>query len=190
MLNCIYIVHIAHFTNVWSLVKEKMYAVYTVCGLLQLAVLLVCGARENTTENKCVSSYEQFLKETFNNSSENRYNLYQAIYPQNGHLSYVVYITYWVHPPNGTKSKVTVKDSICPFIEWRWISSPVFIFITPDTLNYLTFYTLNYFRDWQTPSVDITVPYPCPKKALEFLALMTSLVSYIDHCSVRNFREM
>ena len=46
-----------------------------------------------------------FLKETFNNScSEKRYNLhlYQAIDPQNGHLSYVVYITYWVLPPTFT----------------------------------------------------------------------------------------
>ena len=154
-----------------------MHTVYTVSGLL--AVLLMCGAQDNTTENNCVSSYEQFLKEIFNNKSENRYNLYQAIYPQNGHLSYVVHITYWVLPPNGTKSKVTLNDSICPFIEWKWISSPIFIFVTPDILNYLTFYTLNYFRDWQTPSVDLTVPYPCPKKTLEFLALMTSLVGYI-----------
>ena len=170
---------IAHFSNLWNLVRENMYTVYTVCGLL--AVLLVCGAEDSTTENNCVTSYEQFRKETFNNSSENRYNLYQAIYPQNGHLSYVVYITYWVLSPNGTKSKVTVKDSICPFVEWRWISSPIYIFVTPKTLNYLTFYTLNYFRDWQTSSVNLTVPYPCPKKTLEFLALMTSLVSYINH---------
>ena len=156
-----------------------MYAVYTVCGLL--AVLLVCGAEDSTTENNCVSSYDQFLKETFNNSSENRYNLYQAIYPQNGHLSYVVHITYWVLTPNGTKSIVTVKDSICNITEWKWTSSPVFNFISPRFLNYLTFYTLNYFRDWQTPSVDLTVPYPCPKKTLEFLALMSSLVSYINY---------
>ena len=168
---------IAHFSNLWSLVRENMYTAYSVCGLL--AVLLVCGAEDNTTENNCISSYEQFLKETFNNSSENRYNLYQAIYPQNGHLSYVVHITYWVILPNGTESKVMVKDSVCPFVEWRWISSPVFIFIAPVILNYLTFYTLNYFRDWQTPSVNLKVPYPCPNKTLEFLALMTSLVSYI-----------
>ena len=155
-----------------------MYTAYSVCGLL--AVLLVCGAEDNTTENNCVSSYEEFLKETFlNNSSENRYNLYQAIYPQNGHLSYVIHITYWEILPNGTESKVMVKDSVCPFVQWRWISSPVFIFIAPVILNYLTFYTLNYFRDWQTPSVNLKVPYLCPNKTLEFLALMTSLVSYI-----------
>ena len=165
-----------------------MYTVYTVCGLL--AVLMVCGAQDNTIENNCVSSYEQFLKKTFNNSSENKYNLYQAIYPQNGHLSYVLYITYWVLTPNGTKSKVIVKDSICNIVEWRWISSPLFIFVTPKTLNYATFYTLNYFRDWRRPSVNLTVPYPCPKKTLEFLALMTSLVSYINYCSVRNCYEI
>ena len=159
-----------------------MHTVYSVCGLL--AFLLVCGSQDNTSENNCVSSYKEFLKETFNNSSENRYNLYQAIYPQNGHLSYVLYITYWVLSPNGTKSKVKIKDSICTIVQWRWISSPIFIFITPYTLNYLTFYTLNYFRGWQTPSLNLTVPYPCPNRTLEFLALMTSLVSYTYQLSV------
>ena len=40
-----------------SLVRETMYTVYTVCRLL--AVLLVCAAQENKTE-QCVSNYHGF----------------------------------------------------------------------------------------------------------------------------------
>ena len=128
-----------------------MYAVYTVCGLL--AVLLVCGAQENTAENKCVSSYEEFLKETFNNSSEKRYNLhlYQAIYPQNGHLSYVVYITYWVLPPtftfcnNISRWHGAVKLSKSININLH-ISAIIIIKIILDTINfYLYIFSINIY---------------------------------------------
>ena len=152
---------------------ENMHAVYTVCGLL--FVLLMCGAEDSTSENNCVSSYEEFEKKTFLNNTENRYKLFQVFYPQNEHSPYAVDITYL---PKGTESNITLDGvTSCTIIKWRWISSPVFLFARPEYLNVVVFFTLNYFKEWTTPSVTLKIPYPCPSKRQEFLIQMTGLVS-------------
>ena len=80
---------------------KTMYTVHTVCGIL--AILLVCGAKDNTTENNCVSSYEEFEKKTFLNNTQNRNKLFQVFYPQNEHSPYAVDVTYQTVLPNGTE---------------------------------------------------------------------------------------
>ena len=145
------------------------------CGLL--AVLLVCGAQENTTENNCVSDYQEFEKKVFINNTQNRYKLYQVFYPQNKHLPYGVDVIYETLLPNKTVLNITYRDFECTTISWRWISSPIFLFVRPRYLNILVLSTLNYFREWTTPSVTLKVPYPCPNHTFEFLTQMTSLVS-------------
>ena len=153
-----------------------MYTVYTVCGLL--VVLLVCGAQDNTTENNCVSSYEEFEKKTFLNNTQNRNKLFQVFHPQNGHSPYAVDITYLTVLPNGTEANITLEDlTYCTIIKWRWISSPILSCARPEYLNVVTFFTLNYFKPWTTPSVTLKVPYPCPSETSAFLNEMTSLVS-------------
>ena len=164
--------------NLWSLVRETMYTVYTVCELL--AVLLVCGAQDNTKENTCVSDYQEFEKKTFLNNTQNKNKLFQVFYPRNEHSPYAVDITYQTILPNGTESKITLEGlTYCTIIKWRWVSSPVLLFNKPELLNVAVFYTLNYFREWTTPSVTLTVPYPCQNEVHDFLTQMTSLVSHI-----------
>ena len=151
-----------------------MYTVYVVCGLL--VVLLVCGANDNTTENNCISSYQEFEKKTFLNDTQNRNELFQVFYPQNEHSPYAVEITYQTVLPNGTYLNIT-QEGYCTIIKWRWISSPVFFYIRPEYLNSMVFFTLYYFKQWTTPSVTLKVPYPCPNKTQNLLAQMTGLVS-------------
>ena len=152
-----------------------MYSFYTVCGLL--AVLLVHGAQDSTTENNCVSDYQEFEKKTFLNNTQNRYKLYQVFYPQNGHSPYGVDVVYETLLPNKTVLNITFEDFECTTTKWRWISSPIFLFVRPRQLNILVLLTLNYFREWTTPSVTLKVPYPCPNSTFDYLTQMTSLVS-------------
>ena len=155
-----------------------MYTVYTVCGLL--AVLLVCGAEDNTTENNCVSDYQEFEKKVFLNNTQNRNKLFRVFYPQNEHSPYAVDVTYQIVFPNGTESNITLEGD-CTIIKWRWTSSPVLLFARPEYLNVVAFFTLNYFKPWTTPSVTIKVPYPCPNEICAFLSEMTSMVSTVVH---------
>ena len=175
-MNCVRITFHSLFKPVEPEVRETMYVVYTVYGLL--AVLLVCGAHDNTTENNCVSSYEEFEKKTFLSNTLNRNKLFQVFYPQNEHSPYAVDITYQTVLPNGTESNITLEGlTYCTIIKWRWVSSPVFLFARPEYLNAIAFFTLNYFKEWTTPSVTFKIPYPCPCKTHDFLIQMTGLVS-------------
>ena len=154
-----------------------MYTICTVCGLL--AVLLVCGTEDNTVENNCVSDYQEFEKKVFIDNTQNRYKLYQVFYPRNGHLPYGVDVVYETLLPNKTVLNITYRDFACTTTNWRWISSPIFLFVRPRYLNMLVLLTLimNYFREWTTPSVTLKVPYPCPNHTFDYLTQMTSLVS-------------
>ena len=153
-----------------------MYIVYVVCGLLTIP--LVCGADDNTTENNCVSSYQEFETKTFLNNTLNRNKLFQVFYSQNEHSPYAVDITYQTVSPNGTESNITLEGlTFCTIIKWRWISSPVFLFARPEYLNVVVFFTLNYFTEWTTPSVTLKIPFPCPSKKQDFFIQMTGLVS-------------
>ena len=174
---CYISAHILSLITYIAASEEDMHTVYTVCGLL--AVLLVCGAEDNTTDNNCVSSYEEFEKKTFLNNTQNRYKLYQVFYPQNGHLPYGVDVVYETLLPNKTVLNITYEDFECTTTKWRWISSPIFLFVRPRYLNILVLLTLNYFREWTTPSVTLKVPYPCPNNTFDFLTQMTSLVSHL-----------
>ena len=164
--------------------KGEMYTVYTVCGLL--AILLVCGAEDNTTEDNCVSSYEEFEKKVFIDNTQNRYKLYQVFYPRNEHLPYGVDVIYETLLPNKTVLNITYEDFKCTTVKWRWISSPVFLFVRPRYLNIIVLLTLNYFREWTTPSVTLKVPYPCPNSTFDLLTQMTSLVSDLFPYRVHN----
>ena len=172
-----------------------MHTVYAAAVYGLLAVLLGCRAQDNTTENNCVSSYEEFEKKTFLYNPQNRNKLFQVFYPQNEHSPYAVDITYQTVLPNGTELNITFEDNTkpCTIIKWGWVSYPVYIFIRPEDLNILVFFTLNYFREWTTPSVTLKVPYPCPNKTQAFLTQMTSLVSstlfnFNVNCRVTSFK--
>ena len=146
--------------------------------VLTVFLLIQCEAIANTPVDNCVSDYEDFELETFSNK-ENRYKLYDVFYPPNGHLPYAVELTYQTTLLNGTEHNITSSDDFCAIVHWRWISSPVFLFIEPDILNALVLRTLNYFRPWTTPSVILHVPYPCTNNTFTFVARMTSLVSWV-----------
>ena len=165
-----------------------MHTGCTICGLL--AVLVVCGAEQNTTENNCVSDYGDFEKITFLNNTQNKYKLYQVFYPQNGHLPYAVDVVYETLLPNKTVLNLTHEDFKCTTTKWRWVSSPIFLSVRPRYLNILVLLTLNYFREWTTPSVTLKVPYPCPNSTFDFLTKMTSLVSDITLYGVHTFYVM
>ena len=152
------------------------YTSVVVCGLL---VVLVCGAEDDTTANNCVSEYKEFEKKTFDDNTHNRYSLYQIFYPQNQRLPYTVDIIFQTVLPNGVESEIIHEDPIrfCNITRWRWISSPIFLFVRPEYFNRVVFFTMNYFREWTTPSVTLKVPYPCPNSTIQFLSQMTSLVS-------------
>ena len=157
-----------------------MIGLYTVCGLFTL--LFICRAEYNTMANNCTSNYKEFEKKTFSDNIHNKHKLYKVSYPQNQHLPYAVDVIYRTVLPNGKESDIAVSG--CNFTKWRWISSPIFLFITPDNLNALAVRTMNYFREWTTPTVTLIVPPPCPNSTYEFLLLMTSLVSC---CNFKDF---
>ena len=164
-----------------SLLKDsvpKMHLTGAIHGVLTVSLVILCEAIVNTPVNNCVSDYEDFENKTFSNK-ENRYKLYEVFYPPNRHLPYAVELTYQAMLLNGTEINITSSDDFCSIVHWRWIASPLFLFIEPDILDALVLYTLNYFRAWTTPSVILHVPYPCTNNTVTFLARMTSLVSWV-----------
>ena len=125
----------------------------------------------------CVDSYLDFEEQTFGNNSENRLKLYQAFYPPNDHLPYSVVVSYQAVLPNGTQVNISTNPS-CPYTQvWIWLSSPVFLFLEPTSLNRHTLFILNYFEEWIPPHVTITTPYPCQDQAEGFLQQITTSVS-------------
>ena len=113
------------FLSCVKLGQKEMPILYSVavCGLL--AVLLGCGAQDNTTGINCVSSYEEFEKRTFLNNTQNRNKLYHIFYPQNEHSPYAVDITYQTLLPNGTELSIKPENNTkpCTIIKWGWVSS-------------------------------------------------------------------
>ena len=145
-----------------------------------MLLVILCETEANTTVNNCVSDYEEFEEKTFSNKG-NRYKLYDVFYPPNGHLPYAVEVTYQAVLPNGTEYNITIYDGYCTIAKWRWISSPLFLFIRSRAWNAIVLGTLNYFRPWTTPSVILHVPSPCKHTTVAFLARMTSLVSLVSN---------
>ena len=152
----------------------------SMCGVVAVLLVILYEAEPNTTVNNCVSYYEEFEEKTFSNKG-NRYKLYDVFYPSNGHLPYAVEVTYQAVLPNGTEYKITIYDGYCTIANWRWISSPFFLFFDPRVCSAIVLGTLNYFRPWTTPSVILHVPSPCKNTTVDFLARMTSLVSLVSN---------
>ena len=145
-----------------------------------MILVILCEAEAKITVNNCVSDYEEFEDKTFRNKG-NRYKLYDVFYPPNGHLPYAVEVTYQAVLPNGREYNITIYDGHCTIAKWRWISSPLFLFVEPGIWNAVVLNTLNYFRPWTTPSVILRVPYPCKNTTVDVLARMTSLVSLVSN---------
>ena len=153
-----------------------MYSVvFITCGFLGLLVL--CGAHSHATETKCVSDFLEFEQKTFINHTANRYRLYKTFYPPNGHLPFSVDVSYQSVLSNGTKVIILTHSDGHVNKHWIWFSSPVFLLCKPLYLNRLIMYVLNYFKDCESPYVEIMVPYPCPNVTLEFLLQITTSVS-------------
>ena len=131
----------------------------------------------SVSETNCVSNYNDFVDHTFGNNSENTQKLCQAFYPPNGHLPYSVLVTYQTMLPNGTVLNISTDPSCTDEQVWMWLSSPVLLFEEPVSLNRHILFTLNLFEEWIPPHIYITCPYPCQKKAEEFLQEMTTSVS-------------
>ena len=171
-----------------------MYLIISMCGVVNVLLVILCETEANTTVNNCVSDYEEFEDKTFSNKG-NRYKLYDVFYPPNGHLPYAVEVTYQAVLPNGTEYNITIYDGYCTIAKWRWISSPLFLFVEPGLWNAIVLNMLNYLRHWTTPSVILRVPFPCTNTTVEFLARMTSLVSLVsnahtqyvlDYCTLKH----
>ena len=140
--------------------------------LLQLWTLAL-----STNESSCIDNYLDFEEQTFGNNSENRVKLYKAFYPPNDHLPYSVVVTYQAVLPNRTRVNISTDPS-CPDRQvWLWLSSPVLFIVNPTELNRLSLYTLNHFKPWVPPKLDIATPLPCLPKAEGFHRLMTTSVS-------------
>ena len=131
----------------------------------------------SVSETTCVSNYDDFVEHTFGNNSENKQRLSQAFYPPNGHLPYSVLVTYQTMLPNGTVLNVSTDPSCTDEQVWMWLSSPLLLYEEPVSLNRHVLYTLNSFKEWIPPHIYIMCPYPCQKKAEEFLQKMTTSVS-------------
>ena len=141
------------------------------CAIFCLYLWSTSGATHS-----CVNSYIDFIDQTFVNNSENRLKLYQAFYPPNSHLPYSVVVTYQT-VVNGTQVNIST-DPICSNKQvWIWLSSPVFLFLEPTSLNRHTLFTLNYFEEWIPPHLTINSPYPCQDQKETFMQQATTSVS-------------
>ena len=147
--------------------------------LTSLLVLLMCSTAvgsegQNTT---CVSSYYQFEEAAITNNSENIDALFSTLYKPNQPLPYSVTVLYQVRLPNGNTQRIS-SDPNCPSELWMWTYSPVFLMVEPSIYNRFTAYTINYFRTWKSPTVNLMVPLPCKASTFDFLNTMTMCVSW------------
>ena len=139
--------------------------------LLQSAIILTLWIG---TVHGCVDNYLIFEEQTFSNNSENRLKLYEAFYPPNVHLPYSVVVTYQAFSPNETQVNIS-SDPSCPDRQvWVWLSSPIFLYQEPSSLNRHTLFTLNFFEEWIPPHVTITIPYPCQDQAEGLMQQLTT----------------
>ena len=93
------------------------------------------------------------------------------------HSPYSVIVTYQTVLPNKTHVNIPAESS-CPYTQvWIWLSSPIFLYLEPTSLNRHILYTLNYFEQWIPPHVTITVPYPCDDLMERFMQEITTSVS-------------
>ena len=146
------------------------------CGMCIVALLQAVESK--ISDAKCVSDFVELEEKTFVNSTANRYKVYQAFYPPNGHLPYSVEVTYNTVLPNGSRVVVVAQASEqCNITRWLWLSSPVFLYMRPEYLNRIILYTLNYFNPWHPPQIVLEVPQICSKETEMFLLQMTSSVS-------------
>ena len=134
----------------------------------------ICEAVQNTS---CISKYPVFEEAAITNNSDNTYALFSTLYPPNQPLPYSIAILYQVHLTNGTM-KTLSSDPKCPSELWLWTYSPVFMLFEPNLLNKMTYYALNNFQSWKSPTVMLTVPKPCPNVTFKFLNEMTMAVSW------------
>ncbi len=145
---------------------------------LGLLIILQLSSLAFSDGSACLNDYLDFEEQTFGNNSENRVKLYQAFYPPNDHLPYSVVVSYQAALPNGTKVNISTDPSCQADRQvWLWLSSPVLFIVNPTELNRLSLYTLNHFKPWVPPKLDIATPLPCLPKAEGFHRLMTTSVS-------------
>ena len=142
-------------------------------------VLLMCSKAVGSEgqNTSCVSSYYQFKEAAITNNSENIDALFSTLYKPNQPLPYSVTVLYQVRLPNGNTQRIS-SDPNCPSELWMWTYSPVFLMVEPSIYNRFTAYTINYFRTWKSPTVNLTVPLPCKASTFDFLNTMTMCVSW------------
>ena len=157
------------------IITQSMYCI------VPLVVIFASGYVSNTLsahpESDCIYEYPEFEKKTFIDNSQNKHKLYKAFYPPNGHLPYSVVVKYQTVLPNGTSAYILTNGSNYVNEEWIWLSSPVFVFSRPEFLNKVILFTLNNFKNLDSPEVVLQVPYPCPNMTFDFLLEMTTSVS-------------
>ena len=152
-------------------------------SLLQVSLFLLIWSistaeSSEVVENaSCVSKFPVFEEAAITNNSDNTYALFSTLYPPNQPLPYSIAILYQVHLTNGTMQTLS-SDSKCPSELWLWTYSPVFMLFEPSLLNKMTYYALNNFQSWKSPTVTLTVPKPCPNVTYQFLNEMTMAVSW------------
>ena len=152
--------------------------------LTSLLVLMMCSTAVGSEgqNTSCVSSYYQFEEAAITNNSENIDALFSTLYKTNQPLPYSVTVLYQVQQPNGTTQRIS-SDPNCPSELWMWTYSPVFLLFEPSLFNRFTVYTINYFRTWKSPTVNLTVPLPCEASTFDFFTKMTMSVSWEHACT-------
>ena len=148
-----------------------------------LLILLTCTTAECSDvgqNTSCISRYYEFEEAAITNNSENTDILFSKLYKPNQPLPYSLAILYQVRLTNGTTQRIS-SDPACPSELWLWTYSPVFLLAEPSLFNRFTLYTLNYFRNWKSPTVTLTVPLPCKANTMDFLKRMTMSVSWVYH---------
>ena len=150
------------------------------CVLASLFILFTCTTADcsDVVQNtSCISRYYEFEEAAITNNSENTDALFSKLYKPNQPLPYSLAILYQVRLTNGTTQRIS-SDPTCHHELWLWTYSPVFLLVEPSLFNRFTLYTLNYFRNWKSPTVTLTVPPPCKANTMDFLNRMTMSVSW------------
>ena len=154
-----------------------MDSTMVVSTVIVLAIVLVPSVSGN-----CVNTFKEFEKATIDENPGNVEALVHAFYEVNQVFPLSVEMVYHVNSSNGTESIIST-DHDCPIgnEKWLWVPSPVFIFIQPTPLNFYALFTLNYFQDWQSRQVNISVPTVCniSLNHFNFLNDLTMRVSYL-----------
>ena len=154
---------------------------YGMLSFLQLVILLplVASGDEVITSERCISNFAELEDKVFGTNNQIRADLYRVFFPTNANTPFSVIVSYQLISQNGSTNIASYvsSDHNCKHQLWKWVSSPAFLLMSPEILNNITLFTLNYFKIWITPQITIPIPKPCPNVTQRILEQITTSVS-------------